>query len=278
MVKDFNAKKAIGVGDDPVKFVSMGSLCTSINENNHLLTYGLGPCVGVCIAIKSGDNDVIRLLAHIDMGQIIGMSFDKLRKTIKQLKDNINSPVKQINISLVTTQSYRNMHNLNNNEEELLAILLKEFKELGITINDINFNYSFQVQISPDGKISTYTEQQIKSHNKGILMADLNSFGGYIHPELDIYITNYGAYMGNCSLDANSSEEDKKAELSKDYWQKYIADGYKLTIAPSFNNPQRLAIYVTNWNDTNIHKYGSIPGCMNAGGQSEVPSHNFRKK
>lgn len=46
MVKDYNSKMAIDVGDTPVKFVSMGDICTSINGDNHLLTYGYGSNVG----------------------------------------------------------------------------------------------------------------------------------------------------------------------------------------------------------------------------------------
>ena len=198
MEKDYNSKMAIGVKNDPVKFVSMGSIYTSVNENNHLLTYGLGPCVGVSIVIKSGDNNITRLLAHMDMGQLIGISFNDLKKTIQKLKNDISDPIKQINISLVTTQSYKNMHNLKDEETELLAILLKEFQSFNITINDIKFVYSSQVQISPSGEISTYTEEQIEKHKKGMIMSDLHSFGGYIDPVLDIYITNYGAYMSDC--------------------------------------------------------------------------------
>lgn len=280
MTKDYDSKMAIGVGNDSVRSVHMGDICTSTNETNHLLTYGLGPCVGVAIVIKSGENNVVRLLAHMDMGQIIGQSFSNLKDTIRRLKYNMNGPVKQINISLVTTQSYQNMHNLNDKETELLAILLSEFQQFGITINDINFVYSSQVQISPNGIISTYTEQQLKDHKKNMLMSDLQSFGGYVHPELNIYITNYGAYMSNCSLNTNSSDEEKKFELEKDYWQRYIADGYELVIAPSFNNPDCLAIYVSNWNDTSIHKYGTIPGCIQAKSKSFNLSamSTFKKK
>ena len=262
MTKNYNSKMAIGVGNDSVRCVDMGMICKSINETNHLLTYGLGTCVGVAIVIKNGENNVVRLLAHMDMGQIIGKSFSNLKDTIRRLKYNMNGPVKQINISLVTTQSYQNMHNLNDKETELLAILLSEFQQFSIAINDINFVYSSQVQISPNGIISTYTEQQLKDHKKNMLMSDLQSFGGYVHPELNIYITNYGAYMSNCSLNTNSSDEEKKSELGKDHWQRYIADSYELVIGPSFNDPDCLAIYVSNWNDTSIHKYGTIPGCI----------------
>ncbi len=264
MTKDYNSKMAIGVGNDSVRYVSMRSICTSTNETNHLLTYGLGPCVGVAIVIKSGENNVVRLLAHMDMGQIIGKSFSNLKNTIRRLMNNMDGPAKQINISLVTTQSYQNIHNLNDKETELLAILLTEFQQLDIAINDINFVYSSQVQISPNGIISTYTEQQLEEHKKNILRSDLQSFGGYVHPVLNIYITNYGAYMGNCSLNTNSSDEEKKSKLREDYWQRYITDGYELVIGPSFNNPDCLAIYVSNWNDTSIHKYGTIPGCLKA--------------
>lgn len=261
MTKNYNSKMAIGVGDALVKFVGMGGIHLSINENNHLLTYGLGPCVGVAIVAKSGESDVTRLLAHIDMGQIVGASFENLKDNIRRLKNSISSSIKEINISLVTTQSYSNMNNLNDRETELLAILLKEFKQFGISINDIEFSYSSQVQISPKGEISTYTEQELEQHKKDFLLSDLRAFSGYVHSELNVYITSYGAYMGNCSLDTDSTEEEKQAELSKCYWQKYVANGYKLVVAPSFNNPNHLAVYVNNWNDSNIHKYGTIPGC-----------------
>ncbi len=278
MEKDYNSKMAIGVKNDPVKFVSMGSIYTSVNENNHLLTYGLGPCVGVSIVIKSGDNNITRLLAHMDMGQLIGISFNDLKKTIQKLKNDISDPIKQINISLVTTQSYKNMHNLKDEETELLAILLKEFQSFNITINDIKFVYSPQVQISPNGEISTYTEKQIEEHKKGMIMSDLHSFGGFIHPRLDIYITNYGAYMSDCSLNANSSDEEKKSELANKYWQRYIDDGYELVVGPSFNNPSCSAIYVANWNDTKIHKYGTIPGCISAKSLNSLKDESSKKR
>lgn len=30
------------------------------------------------------------------------------------------------------------------------------------------------------------------------------------------------------------------------------------------NNQDSLAIYVANWNDENIQKYGTVPGCLQA--------------
>ena len=193
-----------------------------------------------------------------------GNSFEDLRHKIKLLKNNINSPVKQIVISLVTTQSYQNIEDLTNNETKLLAIILNEFKNFGITINDINFVYSSQVQISPNGEISTYTKRQMEEHKQNMFMSDLDSFGEYVNPELNIYITKYGDYMGNCSLNTNSSDEEKRTEFSSNYWQEYIGNGYELVIGPSFNDPDCLAIYVTNWDDPNIQKYGTVPGCRQA--------------
>ena len=138
----------------------------------------------------------------------------------------------------------------------------KQLEYIKKRFENIKFDYSSQVQISPSGNISVYTEEELNEHKKNMLQEDLNSFGGYIHPDLNIYITNYGAYMGNCSLSINSNEEEKQKELSKNYWQDFIRKDYKLVIEPSFNNPDCLAIYVSNWNDLNIQKYGTIPGCL----------------
>ena len=80
-VKDYNTRMAINIPEDEtVKMVGMG-MCTIIegDSKEHLLTYGLGPCVGVSIVIKDNNGKVSRLLAHVDMGQIIGISFDVLQ-------------------------------------------------------------------------------------------------------------------------------------------------------------------------------------------------------
>lgn len=261
-MKDYNTKMALNIGDDEVKMVTMGNYSILIDGKKHLLTYGLGPCVGLAIVIKEKDGSIIRFLSHIDMGQIIEITFNQLQDILIQLKKIIANQIQDIKISLISTQSYTNMSCLNEKETKLLSILLREFEQFGIKLENIKFDYSSQVQISPSGNISVYTEEELNEHKKNMLQDDLNSFGGYIHPDLNIYITNYGAYMGNCSLSINSNEEEKQKELSKNYWQDFISKDYKLVIEPSFNNPDCLAIYVSNWNDLNIQKYGTIPGCL----------------
>jgi hypothetical protein len=63
-VKDYNTRMAINIPEDEtVKMVCMG-MCTIIegDSKEHLLTYGLGPCVGVSIVIKDNNGKVSRLL------------------------------------------------------------------------------------------------------------------------------------------------------------------------------------------------------------------------
>ena len=265
-VKDYNTRMAINIpGDETVKMVYMG-MCTIIegDSKEHLLTYGLGPCVGVSIVIKDNNGKVSRLLAHVDMGQIIGISFDALQSDFRRIINGMGNNIESIEISLSSTQSFQNMKFLKENETKLLAIILKEFEKYGIGVSDIKFNYSSQVQISPDGVISNYSEYELEQHKANMMATALSEFGGYVHPELNIYITNFGAWMSNCSLGKECDEEEKGKKLSEKYWQEYIQKGYNLVIAPSFNNPQYQAVYVTNWQEVIDPKWGVVIGCPQA--------------
>ena len=260
-VKDYT-RMAINIPEnETVKMVGMG-MCTIIegDSKEHLLTYGLGPCVGVSIVIKDNNGKVSRLLAHVDMGQIIGISFDNLQSYFRRIENDIES----IEISLSSTQSFINLQYLNDKEVKLLSMILKEFQDYGINVNSIKFNYSSQVQISPKGVISNYSEHELEQHKANMMATALSEFGGYVHSELNIYITNFGAWMGNCSLGKECGEEEKERVLSKKYWQEYIQKGYNLVIAPSFNDPQCQAIYVTNWQEVINPKWGLVPGCPQA--------------
>ena len=265
-MKDYNTGMAINIPEDEtVKMVGMG-MCTIIegDSKEHLLTYGLGPCVGTAIVIKNHDGKISRLLAHVDMGQIIGISFDNLRSYFRRIINSMGNDIESIEISLSSTQSFLDMKFLKEDETKLLAIILKEFEKYGISVSDIKFNYSYQVQVSPDGTISTYTETELEQHKQHMMNEALSEFGGYVHPELNIYITNFGAWMGNCSLGEKCGEEEKKKELSKEYWQEYIKKGYNLVIAPSFNDPKYQAIYVANWQEVIDPKCKVVVGCPKA--------------
>jgi len=49
-----------------------------------------------------------------------------------------------------------------------------------------------------------------------MLANDIEKFGGYIDPKLNIYITKYGAWMSNCSkITPNSSKKEKEKYLNK---------------------------------------------------------------
>ncbi len=263
MAKDIYSKKAIGVLNDDVKMVHMGSVVVSNDGNEHLLTFGLGPCVGVAVVIKEVDEKVTRLLAHIDMGQMRGVSFDEFNNELQRLKRSIVGKVQDINISLVSTESYTNMDYLNDRETMLLAIVLKNVDEYNIKLNDINFERRSQVQISPNGTISTYTEEEIKKHRNNDREEDLTSFGGYVDAVLNIYITKYGAFMCNSSLGHDSSEEEIKAYVDK-YYQRSLDAGYEIVFAPSFEDPECLAAYVKNWEDPAIRQNGHLVGCLKA--------------
>jgi len=267
IVKDYNTRMAINIPEDEtVKMVWVG-MCTIIegDSKEHLLTYGLGPCVGVSIVIKDNNGKVSRLLAHVDMGQIIGISFDDLQSYFRRLKYGKENDIESIEISLSSTQSFINLQYLKDKEVKLLSMILKEFQDYGIDVNNIKFNYSSQVQISPDGVISNYSKHELEQHGANMMATALSEFGGYVHPELNIYITNFGAWMSNCCLlGKECGAEEKEKTLSEEYWQEYIKKGYNLVIAPSFNNPQCQAIYVTNWEEVIDPKRGVVVGCQRA--------------
>lgn len=262
---------AINVGNDKVKTVGMGTFSLLVEEQDHLLTYGLGPCVAVAVVLKKSDGKIIRLLSHIDMGQIFGISIENFGVVLRRLNKYIVDSKCDIKISITSTESYNCLKYIQENEAKLLAQIIKSFEFIGITIKDIEFNNSSQVQISPKGDITAYTESQLEEHRTNMLEHDINAFGGFTYKRLNIYITKYGAYMGNCSLKNDCSEEEKKKYLASKCWQEYISSGYKLVIGQSFNNPDCMAIYLENWNDLSLRKYGTVPGCV----QAYNPLHRF---
>lgn len=134
--------------------VNMGE-CKVINgeSQQYLKTDGLGPCVGVAIVIETPDGRVHRLLGHIIMEERPRQSFTELKDCIKIIRSNTKDSIISIEITLVTNSSYRNRTALTVDEKKLLNILLKSFET--IKYQDIKFKYSQQVQISPDGVIST---------------------------------------------------------------------------------------------------------------------------
>ena len=270
-MEDYNRKKAINVSkNEKVKTIMMGDyMILDDLSKEHLVTWGISSCVGVAIVVKTTNGKIIRLLAHIDMGEIIGISIDSFKYVLKRIKPINLNEVENIEISLTSMLTYSNMQKLKEKEEKLLAIILKEFKEFGIKLENIKINKGMQVQISPSGVISTYSEKEVEKQNQNILEQSISSFGGYIDYDLNIYITQYGGYMGDyISLGINCSEEEKTNALKSEYWQQYINSGYKLKIAPSFNNPNCMAVYVENWKDKKIHKYGTIKGCVRV--ESEI--------
>lgn len=80
-------------------------------------------------------------------------SFTELNECIKKIRSNTKDSIISIEITLVTISSFRNRTMFTGDERRLLSILLKSFKT--IKYQDITFKYSQQVQISPDGVIST---------------------------------------------------------------------------------------------------------------------------
>lgn len=265
-MKDYNTRMAINIPEDEtVKMVNMGG-CTIVkgDSKEHLLTYGLATCVGVSIAIKDNNGKVSRLLAHVDMGQMIGISFDDLHLYFRRLKNEIENDIESIEISLSSTESFINLQYFNDRERKLLSMILLEFGGYGKDIVNIKFNYGRQVQISPDGVISNYSKGTLELHKEHVMTTAVSEFGGYVHPKLNIYITNFGAWMSNCLLGEECGEEEKEKELSDKYWQKYIQKGYNLVIAPSFNDPQYQAVYVTNWEEVIDPEWGKVIGCPRA--------------
>ncbi len=136
--------------------VDMGECIVLDGESQEYLeTYGLGPCVGVAVVIKTIDEKVHRLLGHIIMQEEQSYSFEELRVCAKKIKANTNGKIKDIEISFITSQSYRNRNNLTEDEIELLRIIRKEF---GVSFRNIKFYYRQQVQISPEGLINVNLE------------------------------------------------------------------------------------------------------------------------
>ena len=83
ITKDYNTRMAINVPEDEsVTMVNMWD-CKIIDgtTKDHLLTYGLGPCVGVAIVIKSNNWKITRLLAHIDMGECLEFQLNHYHDT-----------------------------------------------------------------------------------------------------------------------------------------------------------------------------------------------------
>lgn len=247
-----------------VDFVNMGSCnILSSNSKQHLLTYGLWPCTGVAIVIKSNSWELIRLLAHIDMWQLLGISIESFARYLKTMKNKIADWIKSVEIFITSTESFKNLENLKEDELKLVNLISSEFKENWITPKDIKYNYSTQVQISPQWKISTYSESELKLHEQNMLAEDINRFGGYIEPNLNIYITKYWAWMSGCWLKNNATEEEKKNFLIS-YYEDDIKNGYKLKIAPSFIDSNSTAVYLKNWKDKRLWKRWWIPGCKTA--------------
>lgn len=265
--KDYNSRMAINVPENEnVQMVNMGQCKIMDNSSrDHLLTYGLWTCVGVAIVIKNKNWNITSLLAHLDMWWLIGLSIEQFAKELKKMKNKISEEINSIEISLTSTQSYKNLNYLNQNEKKLINTILTEFQENGITEKDIKHHISSQVQISPDGIISIYSDREIKQHKEKMLGESIHDFGWYIEPNLNIYITKYGARMTNCgSLKLDSTEQEKEQYLKERYYQDYIEKWYKLTIGPSFNNPDRMAVYVKNGEDPTIQQRGTVPGCVSA--------------
>jgi hypothetical protein len=78
----------------------------------------------------------------------------------------------------------------------------------------------------------------------------------------NIMITKYWAFYTNCDLDLDASDEEKEQYLNSSYYKEYIEKGYKFKFWPSFEYPNKLALYVENWEDTSIQKYGTVPGVL----------------
>ena len=268
-MENTNIGRIMGVGipdNEDVINVEMGTCIILDDENKtHLITYGLGPCVGVAIVIKTEEGKIMRLLAHLDMGQTIGLNFQSFKSYLSRLKQKCVSKVENIEIQLVSSVSFIRLFTqkrLTSNEKQLLQIIINEFKEYNIRFEDlmINRNSSVsQVQISPSGKITCISDDMRRQYDyffetRIIPNFDVNEMDG-------LYVTKYGAYMGNSSLQLNCNEQEKTQALSSNYWQEYIKRGYKLNIAPSFNNENCMAVYLENWQEIK-GDYGIVPGCI----------------
>jgi len=147
-----------------VIMVDMGECIILDNKSKkYLVTDGLGPCVGVAVVITTVNGEVYRLLGHIILEEETHDSFYTLKIHCSEIKSSANrSGIKSIDISFTTSQSYRNRNNLSEDEIALIAIIKKEF---GLGIRNISFNCEQQVQISPNGIISTNFEDIMVDQN-----------------------------------------------------------------------------------------------------------------
>ena len=140
------------INQNNVIIVDMGECVTLDGDSKkYLETYGLGPCVGVVVVIKTIDGKVHRLLGHIVMEEEESHSFEELKVCSRRIKANTKNNIKEIKISFTTSQSYRDRTDLTEDEIRLLGIIKKEFN---VNLKSIKFNYSQQVRISPEGSIS----------------------------------------------------------------------------------------------------------------------------
>ncbi len=172
-------------------------------------------------------------------------------------------------VEKVIEKGYERLEDLKKIEESIhqdfiqMSSLEEQKKSADIGIRNVFGEAPTNMNIV-DGVISNYSEYELEQHKANMTATALRKFAGYVHPELNIYITYFGAWMSNCSLEKKCDEEEKEKVLSKKYWQEYIKKGYNLVIAPSFNDPQYQAIYVTNWKEVIDPKWGVVVGCPQA--------------
>ena len=106
-------------------------------------------------------------------------------------------------------------------------------------------------------------EPQERIIHTEVPLAHVEKVSYKIDPELNIIITEYGAFMGNTQLYINASQEEIEKCLKSETWKEYISMGYKLRVAPSFNNPEFMGVYLENWEEIRDLK-GIVPGTLNA--------------
>ena len=267
MKMDWNKTNLISEIGQDVLAVSMGSSEITSDKNTVIGTFGLGPCVGVAISVKDSDEKIHRFVAHIDMGQIIGMRIDEHLSKMKNFIANIIG-AHDINVGLASTQSFINPNNLNENELRILGAI----KELNPT------NYSITnasvIEVKPDGDIICPRKEQIEQQKYKMLIDVAKANGCKIDYSLRVpYVVDEqkGCFIQSLiSLDEftkmTEEDRDKYIEGRLLYYQEEFKNyKAKFVMGTSAIDSDSLGIYMENYKEVAEKNYGYVPFGMKVG-------------
>ena len=251
--------------------VMMGYARSEGKESNwHIGTYGLGPCTAIASSVVDKDNNVYRFCSHIDMGEMLGYSISEHIKKFGEFLNSIPN-IKEINCKLVSSQSFLPYRDRTDKELKLLEGLQKLQEKYNFKIHRAE---STVVQISPDGKISMPTKEEIKQNGYRI-MKKLAIENGYkidystktpciVDEELGCFLFEVEPYLDSLLKDESQEERNEiiRRHISsedKEYlWSSMIKKGGNITVGVSPLDPYRFAYYLENYQEIAEKNYGHI--------------------